>query len=114
MKNVLQIIAAVIVMGLVNTFIVNLVRNPEQSSLSKANTSKNSFISGCKGEAGDYSANFSADIFCGCAYDKLTELHGKGWTDDEVTTKRILNEGYNSIETDAVVGCFTKAKIEVN
>src|SRR3990167_11033415 len=75
-----------------------------QSNKPYENTARNSFVSGCDktGEATTQE--------CTCSWNSLNALYGEGWWGDSsgysAITNRILADGYNSTETDAMISCF--------
>lgn len=107
----ITIVGFAVIVGLVAWGAVVAVLNsedttkPEMTQLAQDNTFKNSFISGCVREANKISPNEDNQTYCGCGYDKLAEMYPDFSTNTE-RLNRIIAEGYNQSETDAVVACI--------
>lgn len=100
-KQILIVVGAVFLGLFLIGFVMGLA-NPEPTPTftPKAydNTFKNSYISGCT-EGGDVS-----ESVCSCSYDRLLALHPDLTTNKE-RMNRILTDGYNREETNAIVSC---------
>lgn len=87
-------------------FVIGLVQGfqesqnvPAVTQQAKDTTARNGFISGCtEGGGVSYAA-------CSCGYDRLLAMH-PDFNTNEAITKRILAEGYNQAETNAIVSCM--------
>lgn len=83
-------------------FIIGLTQStdsaPQLTQQSKDNTFRNSFISGC---TEDGTMTYSA---CSCGYDRLLAIH-PDFNTNKALMNRILAEGYNQAETNAIVSC---------
>lgn len=101
---ILGIFIALFVYGAVYS-IFNPVTDIPQSAIE--NTSKNSFISGCKPETMkiEVFTDEIAQSYCECAYDTLNTMY-PDFNDNEERDNRIINEGYTQAETDEVVKCI--------
>lgn len=83
-----------------------------QSETSKANTGRNSFISGCKSETIkiEQFTDETAQSYCECAHDTFAEMY-TDWNNNIDRDNRIINEGYTQAETDAIIKCFPEGII---
>lgn len=59
---------------------------------------KKAFVEGCTEEG-------ASNTDCTCAFNKMIDMYGVDFVTNEERAKRILSEGYNSRETDAIVEC---------
>lgn len=100
-KQILIVVGAVFLGLFLIGFIMGLVdqgTTPTLTQTAKDNTFKNAYVSGCT-EGGDVS-----ESVCSCSYDRLLALHPDLTTNKE-RMNRILTDGYNREETNAIVSC---------
>lgn len=64
----------------------------------KISAGKKEFVEGCAEEG-------ASAALCTCAFNKMIDMYGVDFVTNEDRWKRILSEGYNSRETDAIVEC---------
>ena len=80
----------------------NTYTAPTLTQESKVNTARNAakaaFIEGCVGEGALKSE-------CACGFEALDNYFGYAWYSDEVLINRVVTEGYNYQETEAVIRC---------
>ena len=97
----IKIVVVVVVLVLIGIpftvgFVKGLTGSYEPTKAALDNSFKNGFISACSEEADN--------SVCVCAYDKLLEMY-PDFVTNEARQDRILSQGYNSNETDAIVSC---------
>lgn len=101
LKTIGGVILVLLIMSAGSNLAMRGLGSPEVTPEARETTSRNAFISGCE----DEEVPEVPDSFCGCAYGKLVELHPDFITNQEIL-ERIVTEGYNSAETDALVSCL--------
>ena|SRR3990167_8088658 len=91
--------------NLVEKTTINDTISSEPTKEAYENTARNGFISGCT-ETGDATTQE-----CTCAWNSLNTLYGESWWGDSsgnsAITNRILADGLNTTETDAMTPCIT-------
>jgi len=102
------IVGVLVVLGLLAVIgmIMNAVDPQEDYTITdeaRATSARNAFVSGCTDEGGDFA-------MCGCAYDELLALY-PDFATNETRMNRIVESGYNSIETDAVIKCVSTKEV---
>lgn len=110
MEKIKQVAVAglLILVGLAAWGAVITALNPEgttePTAAARDNTFKNMFVSGCVDEANKAYPEDDNQSFCSCGYEQLLVMHPDFTTNTELQ-QRILDEGYNQAETDAMVVC---------
>lgn len=82
---------------------IGAYNKPVQSEQAQSTSMRNGFVSGCKQEASKY-PTLDADYYCECAVNKMETLY-PDFTTNTDRINRILKDGYNPTETDALVSC---------
>jgi len=98
MKAVGKFLLVVIAFIVASSVVSGVVNNVSGTGGNSEQAFKNTFINSCVSGGGESS-------FCGCAYTKLVEMHPDLRNNSQLT-KRILTEGYNQSETDAMLSCI--------
>ncbi len=98
--NIVLILAAI---SLVTNIMIKRTPPLEPTAQATATTDKNAFVSGCTGKGG-------TEQYCGCTYDKLLAMYPDFATNQD-RVQRILKDGYNSTETDAMVSCTIPTQV---
>lgn len=88
-------IAVLYVIGLSQPTSSQPTPQAEQNTL--RNNAKVEFVQGCTKEGGE--ANRA---FCECGFDAISSLYSHAWYTDQSIIDRLLKDGYNYNETEAV------------
>lgn len=111
--KVVRIIFIVFVASLVARFLTGGFNTYEVTPEANANTAKNSakvqFVNSCVDEGVKTNNPNATESFCECAFNALDNHFDNEWYADTTLINRVVKEGYNYEETQAIVNSCVKS-----